>query len=211
MMNPDLLPGAELLAVASITILAVVSPGADFAMVTRNSMLASRRAGVFSAVGIALGVWLHVGYALLGLAWLLAQSPWWFFALKVLGAAYLLYLGLGMLGSRPQAGDGAAGLALADWAALRSGLLTNALNPKTTLFVLSLFSQVIHPATPLWLQLAYGAFMSLAHLLWFALVACAFSSQAARGLVARYRHRIEQAIGAVLVLLAVVLGLASWR
>lgn len=211
MMNPDLLPGAELLAVASITVLAVVSPGADFAMVTRNSMLASRRAGVFSAVGIALGVWLHVGYALLGLAWLLAQSPWWFFALKVLGAAYLLYLGLGMLRSRPHAGDGAAGLALADWAALRSGLLTNALNPKTTLFVLSLFSQVIHPATPLWLQLAYGAFMSLAHLLWFVLVARAFSSQAARALVARYRHHIEQAIGAVLVLLAVVLGLASLR
>ena len=211
MINPDLLPVAELSAVASITLLAVVSPGADFAMVTRNSMLASRRAGVYSAVGIALGVWLHVAYALLGLGWLLVQSPLWFFALKVLGAAYLLYLGVGMLRSRPQLAAEALDLALADWAALRSGLLTNALNPKTTLFVLSLFSQVIHPATPLWLQLAYGAFMSLAHLLWFVLVARAFSSQAARGLVARYRHRIEQAIGAVLVLLAVALGLASLR
>jgi len=185
MINPDLLPGAELWAVASITLLTVVSPGADFAMVTRNSMLASRRAGVLSAVGIALGVWLHVGYAL------------------------LVYLGVGMLRSRPQAPGEDRGVALADWAALQSGLLTNALNPKTTLFVLSLFSQVIHPATPLWLQLAYGAFMSLAHLLWFVLVAQAFSSQAARGLVARYRHRIEHAIGAVLVLLAGVLGAAS--
>lgn len=209
MINPDLLPGAELWAVASITLLAVVSPGADFAMVTRNSMLVSRRAGVLSAVGIALGVWLHVGYALLGLAWLLAQSPLWFGLLKVVGAAYLLYLGVGMLRSRPQAQGEDRGVALADWAALQSGLLTNALNPKTTLFVLSLFSQVIHPATPLWLQLAYGAFMSLAHLLWFVLVAQAFSSQAARGLVARYRHRIEHAIGAVLVLLAGVLGAAS--
>jgi len=209
MMNPDLLPGAELLAVASITILAVVSPGADFAMVTRNSMLVSRRAGVYSAVGIALGVWWHVGYALLGLGWLLAQSPVWFLALKLLGAAYLLYLGVSMLASRPPVAGEAAGLALADWAALRSGLLTNALNPKTTLFVLSLFSQVIHQGTPLGLQLAYGAFMSLAHLLWFALVAWLFSSALAQEVVLRYRHRIEQLIGVVLVLLAVVLGLSS--
>lgn len=209
MINPDLFPAAEVWAVASITVLAVVSPGADFAMVTRNSMLVSRRAGVYSAVGIALGVWLHVAYALLGLGWLLAQSPRWFFTLKVLGAAYLLYLGLGMLRSRPQSAGETPGMALADWAALRSGLLTNALNPKTTLFVLSLFSQVIHPATPRWLQLAYGAFMSLAHLVWFVLVARAFSSEAARALVARYRYRIEQAIGAVLVLLAVLLGLAT--
>ena len=209
MINPDLLPVAELSAVASITLLAVVSPGADFAMVTRNSMLVSRRAGVFSAAGIALGVWLHVAYALLGLTWLLAQSPLWFFALKGLGAAYLLYLGVGMLRSKPQPAGDVGSLVLTDWAALRNGLLTNALNPKTTLFVLSLFSQVIHPATPLWLQLAYGAFMSLAHCLWFVLVACAFSSHAAKEKVARYRHRIEQAIGAVLVLLAGVLGAAS--
>ena len=54
----------ELLVVITITILAVLSPGADFALVTRNSLMLSRRHGVFTALGIGLGVMLHIGYSL---------------------------------------------------------------------------------------------------------------------------------------------------
>ena len=55
--------------------------------------------------------------------------------------------------------------------ALRTGFLANALNPKTTVFIVSLFMQVVDPQTPLGVQLAYGAFISLAHAVWFSLVA----------------------------------------
>ena len=65
--NPQRTPAMqELFAVAAITLLAVVSPGGDFAMVTRNSYLYGRRAGIFTAIGIAAAVWIHVGYTLLG-------------------------------------------------------------------------------------------------------------------------------------------------
>lgn len=64
---------------------------------------------------------------------------------------------------------------------LRSGFLTNALNPKTCLFVVSLFMQVIDPHTALPAQLGYGAFIALAHVAWFGLVACFLSSPAVRG------------------------------
>ena len=94
----------ELLAVITITLLAVISPGPDFAMVTRNSLLLSRRAGVLTAVGIGLGVLVHVAYTLLGLGLLIQQSLWLFNAIKLLGAAYLVYLGLKMLRSQPASG-----------------------------------------------------------------------------------------------------------
>ncbi|MEK1866892.1 MAG: LysE family transporter, partial [Ensifer adhaerens] len=77
----------ELLAVVTITIFAVISPGPDFAMVTRNSLLLSRRAGVLTALGIAAGVWVHVAYTLLGVGLLIRQSLFLFTVLKFVGAA----------------------------------------------------------------------------------------------------------------------------
>jgi threonine/homoserine/homoserine lactone efflux protein len=89
--------------------------------------------------------------------------------------------------------------------------LTNATNPKTTLFVVSLFAQVISPRTSLAVQLGYGAFMSLAHLAWFTLVAVFFASTPAQRVVATARHHVERGIGLVLVCLGLTLALASIR
>ena len=201
----------ELFTVATITILAVISPGADFAMVTRNSMMLSRRAGMLTAVGIALGVLVHVAYSVLGVGLVISRSILLFNLIKYLGAAYLVYLGVTMLRARAEVPGAARVKALSDLGALRIGFLTNATNPKTTLFVVSLFTQVISPQTPLLIQLGYGAFMSLAHLLWFMLVACAFSSAPAQRMVASARHHVERAIGGVLVCLGLTLALASIR
>jgi RhtB (resistance to homoserine/threonine) family protein len=203
----------EAFAVLTITILAVVSPGADFAMVTRNSMVLSRRAGLLTAVGIALGVLVHVAYSMLGIGLLISKSIVLFNVIKFVGAAYLIYLGITMLRAKRVEASAVATKpdVMSDMAALRIGFLTNALNPKTTLFVVSLFTQVIHPDTPTSTQLAYGAFMSGAHLLWFLLVAYAFSSQAARSFVASSRHIIERVIGGMLVALGVGLAASSLK
>lgn len=201
----------ELITVAAITILAVISPGADFAMVTRNSMLRSRRAGVLTSVGISLGVLVHVAYSMLGVGLVISRSALLFNLIKYLGAAYLIYLGYSMLRAQPVSVETPALPALSDVAALKTGFLTNATNPKTTLFVVSLFTQVISPQTSLAVQLGYGAFMSLAHLVWFLLVALAFSSIPAQRLVSTVRHHAERGIGVALVCLGIVLALASLR
>ena len=135
----------EAIAVVTITLLAVISPGADFAMVTRNSMILSRRAGVLTAVGISLGVLVHVAYSMAGIGLLIARSATLFNIIKFGGAAYLVYLGATLLRARRQTpgANGEPAVAVSDLMALRTGFLTNALNPKTTLFVVSLFAQVI--------------------------------------------------------------------
>jgi RhtB (resistance to homoserine/threonine) family protein len=203
----------EAVSVITITILAVISPGADFAMVTHNSMMLSRRAGLLTAVGISLGVLVHVTYSMLGAGLIISQSVVLFNLIKFAGAAYLVYLGIGMLRAKvPElsAAD-APPPVLSDRAALRVGFFTNALNPKTTMFVVALFTQVIKPQTSIAVQLSYGAFMSLAHLIWFALVAFAFSSNTAGAFVASYRHLITRLIGGVLVALGIALALSSIR
>ncbi len=201
----------ETLSFVTITILAVISPGADFAMVTRNSIVLSRRAGLFTALGISLGVLVHVAYSMLGIGIIIAQSILLFNIIKLCGAAYLVYLGVTMLRARKvlAVADEVEAVPVSALAALRVGFLTNALNPKTTLFFIALFPQVISSHSSLVEQLGYGAFISLTHLTWFAFVACAFSSRVARASISAVRHLVERAIGGVLVTLGIGLAISS--
>lgn len=191
----------ELLAVLTITVLAVISPGPDFAMVSRNSLLRSRHAGLLTALGIGLGVWVHVAYTLLGVGLVIQQSLRLYAALKIVGALYLIYLGWKML--RAPATDAAATDAdtaeLSDFAALRTGFLTNALNPKCTVFIVSLFLQVVQPSTPLAMRIGYGAFVSATHVLWFGLVALLFSGGQLKTRLLRARRWIDRAFGTLLI------------
>jgi len=202
----------EWIAVITITLLAVISPGADFALVSRNSLLLSRRAGVLTALGIGLGVLIHVGYTLLGVGLLLQQSTGLFNALKLAGAAYLIYLGMKMLLSKADsATHSSAQKPAADGAALRTGLLTNALNPKTAVFIVSLFMQVVQQSTGLATQLGYGAFIAVAHVGWFAVVALCFSAGPVRDRLLAARRWIDRLFGGLLIGFGTLLALASQR
>ncbi|MDO5058036.1 MAG: LysE family transporter [Lautropia sp.] len=197
----------ETIAVAAITILAVISPGPDFAMVTRNSFVHGASSGVLSALGIGCGVLVHVGYTVFGIAPLILGSPLLFGVMKLLGGGYLMWLGWCSLRNRtPLAmrGEQEDGRLL-PWHFFRMGFLTNALNPKTMLFVVATYSQVVAPASPLWLNLSYGAFMSLAHMLWFGVVACFFAAPAIRAQLLARQLLVDRVIGVALLLLALSL------
>lgn len=201
----------EWIAVITITLLACISPGPDFAMVSRNGLLLSRRAGVLTALGIGLGVLVHVSYTLLGLGLVLQQTPWMFNALKLAGAAYLVYLGIHMLRAKPATGqpDDAPPPVMSDWAALRTGFLTNALNPKTSIFIVSLFIGVVRPDTALAMQIAYGLFIAAAHMVWFSLVALCFSAGRVRERLLAARLWIDRIFGGLLVSFGLLLAFAQ--
>ncbi|MFH8799778.1 LysE family translocator [Streptomyces sp. NPDC017936] len=199
----------EILAVAVITVLAVVAPGADFAMIVRNSYLHGRRTGLFAAAGVAAGVLVHVTYTMLGVGLLIASSTFLFTVIKLTGAAYLVHVGVRTFRTETRVEvDLSGGTELSPLAALRAGFLTNVLNPKTTLFVVSTFAQAVSPGTPVYRQVGYGLFMSLAHLLWFGVVAVFFSQERMRTLMLRAQKVLNKVIGSVLAGLGVGLALA---
>ncbi|MFF9483826.1 LysE family translocator [Streptomyces sp. NPDC014676] len=199
----------EVLAVAVITVLAVIAPGADFAMVVRNSYLYGRRTGLLGALGVAAGVLVHVTYTMLGVGLLIASSTFLFTVIKLVGAAYLVYIGVRTFRTRGEVTvDLENRTGLTPFAALRTGFLTNVLNPKTTLFVVSTFAQVVSPGTPVLQQVGYGLFMSLAHLLWFGVVAVFFSHDRMRTLMLRGQKVLNKVIGSVLAGLGVSLAFA---
>lgn len=198
----------EMLAVATITVLAVISPGPDFAMITRNSYAYGRGNGLMAALGIACGVQVHVLYTVLGIAVLVAASPPLLTVMKTLGALYLCYLGVSAWRS-PSAlrqGEATRGQTPSLLAAFRTGFLTNALNPKTMLFVVATYTQLATPHNG-GHPFAYGFFMSFTHWLWFSLVALFFSAEALRQRLLRHQRLLDRAIGAVL--LALGLGLLA--
>lgn len=190
----------ELLAVGLITLLAVISPGPDFAMVTRNSYAFGRRTGLISSLGIAAGVQVHVFYTVAGLAVLITRTPSLFMAMKLAGAAYLMYLGGQSLANRaPLKVECATGATPTAWRAFGMGFLTNALNPKTMLFVVAVFTQVVQPGTSYYVNLAYGFLMSLAHVVWFSLVALMFSQPTVRSAILARQRGADMMIGVALL------------
>lgn len=201
----------ELLAVALFTLLAVISPGADFAMVTRSSYAQGRRAGLAAAVGIALGVQVHVLYTVLGIALIISQSPALFLGMKVLGAGYLIYLGYQSLTNTARINLEGQPSGSSLLAVLRTGFLTNALNPKTMLFVISAYTQVVQSGSPLTLDFAYGAFMSFAHWAWFSLVAVFFSSAGLRKAMIERQQVVDRVIGVALIGLGLAVVVAGVR
>ncbi|TRX74213.1 LysE family translocator [Pseudomonas mangiferae] len=204
----------EFLTVALIHLLAVASPGPDFAVVVRESVAHGSRAGRWTAVGVGCGIFVHVTYSLLGIGLIVSQSLWLFNALKWLAAAYLLYIGIKALRARPAApaelADGPAP-ARSLRGAFTSGFVTNGLNPKATLFFLSLFTVVIDPHTPLLVQAGYGVYLAVATGAWFCLVAALFSQHRVRAGFARLGHWFDRLMGAVLVGLGIKLAFTSLR
>ena len=119
--------------------------------------------------------------------------------MKMLGAGYLIYLGIKSLMNAGALTIGEAdGRESTAWKAFRL-VFTNALNPKTMLFVVATYSQVVRADSSLYVNFAYGIFMSLSHLVWFSLVAVFFSAEALRRRILRKQHIVDRVIGTALI------------
>lgn len=145
----------ELLLFAAAVLVLNATPGVDMLLTITRTLQGGPRAGVAAALGINAGCGVHTLAAAFGLAALLAVSATAFAAIKWLGAAYLLWLAIGMWRTAWR-GDGATGDAAAaarplersGWQDFRVGFITNVLNPKVALFFLAFIPQFIAPATP---------------------------------------------------------------
>jgi RhtB (resistance to homoserine/threonine) family protein len=189
-----------------VSTLGMVSPGPNFVITVKNSLLHSRLVGMWTAVGVAVGNLVHVVFSLLGIALIVSQSILLFNALKWFGVAYLAYIGLKSLLARREDMEEVMqgrhdaremGSSRALWVSFWVSLL----NPKVTLFYLVLFTQVVEPGTPLLFRLVYGLTAVVLSFVWYALVALAVSHAAVRDRFRAVAHWVERTTGAILLVL----------
>ena len=200
----------ELLTVISLTVVVAVLPGPDFAVVMRNSLVGGRLAGILTAAGIGLALLVHAAYAIAGIGLLVSQSILLFNMLKLVGAAYLLFLGVTMIRTASAAlPDAGPAEAMAPAKALRWGFLTNVTNPKATMFALSVFAQVTSPETPLGARAGYGLIMAGGVFAWFVLVSLFFTQPRVRAAFLSCKLWMERSFGVLLAAFGIGLALTT--
>lgn len=184
-----------------------ISPGPDFAMVLRQSIAHGRQAAVFTSAGIAAAILVHGTYTLLGVGLIVSQSLLLFNMLKFVGAAYLVWLGIGALRApalkAPDDLDRPAQQIMSPMKAFGVGFLTNLLNPKAVLFFLALFTTLVHASTNLQAKAFYVVSMSTMLFVWFALVSVFFTTARVRNGFYRMGQWFNRATGLALIFLAI--------
>lgn len=210
MLDPTLL-GAFVVVAAAV----IVSPGPDTLFVIASGLRHRAAGAVAAALGIATGSILHGLAAALGVSALLATAPWFFEALRLAGAAYLVYLGVRALRAAvapsPAGSPAPQPAAASPFRVYRQAVITNLLNPKVIVFYLALLPQFVAPALgAVGLQMfLLGSIHAGLGALWLSLIG--IGSGAAAGWLARraFAHWLDAIAGAFFIGLALRLALGG--
>lgn len=198
-----------LLSIWAVDLLALISPGPNFLMVSQTAMHRSRPYALAVALGVACGSAAWGTAVAAGLSALFGFVPGLHLALKLGGAAYLMYLGVQLWWNSGEASSGRVSATERSIAgAFLRGLLTNMLNPKSAAYYASVFTLFLPPGTPGWLQVAAITLISLTSALWHAAVALLFSTRTIQNVYAAMGRGINRAAGAVMAALGLRLLLA---
>ena len=191
-----------------IHLVALVSPGPDFVVACRNSLLYSRTIGIYTAVGFGLGICVHISYAVFGLSWLIANNELIFTVIQYLGAFYLMLIGIQSLRSFQSQivqETATASSRISPFRAVRIGFITNVLNPKATLFFLSLFSTMLNPTVGELTLVVIAVLLVVTTILWFSLVALLISHPLFTTTLKRYEKTVHRFFGVLLIGIGVII------
>jgi RhtB (resistance to homoserine/threonine) family protein len=202
----------ELISLMAIFSFAIVSPGADLAMVMRQAVVHGRRQAVITSFGIGASLMFHVTYTILGLGLIVSQSVYLFNIVKWLGVTYLIYIGVKALrAGRTEIevstdSESGSGRSQSASKAFMLGFAANALNPKAVFFFLSIFSTVVSAHTPLAIKFSYGLVMAICLILWFVSVSAFMTTPRMRSAFSRASKWIDRTSGVVFIALGIKLA-----
>ena len=201
----------SLFAFALAALILAITPGPGIAYVVARTVAGGRSEGLASCLGTGLGGFVHVVAAALGLSLLIAQSALAFSMIKYIGAAYLVYLGVGILLRKQRAVDAAQVQSRGARRAFAEGVVVEAMNVKTALFFLAFLPQFTSPSAPLAPQMALlGSICVVLNTLVDVIAVMGanrlLASSAARATRARLLTRVS---GCTMVSLGVVLALTG--
>lgn len=196
---------AAFLAFAGLVIFAAASPGPAVLMAARTGLTEGFRTGFMLAMGIGAGAVVWALAAMFGLNLVFAAAPSLLWALKIGGAAYLMWMAwrLWREARQPFVTEDARPLPRSPLAAFRLGLWTNLANPKAAVMFSSIFLGTLQPDTPVWVLALLLAVIFAAETLWNSLVARIFSLERTRGRYISLKTLIDRSFGGALALLGI--------
>ena len=186
--------------------LAMMSPGPDMVLILKNTVGQPKfRPAVFTILGICLGLTVHIGISIGGLAILLLQSDTFYQGVRYAGAAYLAYIGIKSL-IQSKTGQnlfkGETGNFKTGSSAFREGLFTNLLNPKVTLYIISLFTQLISPDAAFWKKSVYALVLIMEALIVWLIFAQLVNFKKIKRWISRYSIWTDRLFGLLLIFIA---------
>jgi threonine/homoserine/homoserine lactone efflux protein len=196
---------AVFLAFAGLVLFAVVSPGPAVLMSARTGLTEGFRTGTMLALGIASGAVFWALAAMFGLHLIFDAAPSLLWALKIGGAAYLLWMAwhLWRDAKTPFIAEDSRPVPRSPFAAFRLGFWTNLSNPKAVVMYSSIFLGTISPSTPTWVLACLILLILFMETAWNSLVARIFSMDRTRAAYISLKTVIDRCFGAALALLSV--------
>lgn len=185
--------------IVGIALLGAMTPGPDFILITRLSLQRSRAAGVAAALGVGLGLCVHLTYMTVGLAVIIAQTPWLLNVIRVIGAFYLIYLGVQ---AWRESKNGSAAVKRRVQQSFLQGFLNNLLNPKVMLFLLALISSVeAHYSTSI--VVTSALFIIIVNTTWFVTLSYCITLPRFTAIFSHVQRYIGKVLGSFLILFAI--------
>ncbi len=194
--------------IISIHIFAWLTPGPIFVLILRNSLVYSRKTGIWTALGIAIGNIIHIAYSVTGIALVISTSPIAFNIIKYLGVGYLTYLGIKTFFIQPKPPETNAETKDKDLPileAVKTGFLTNILSPKASLFFASIFASVLSSGAPYWVVLVLWFAMPLNSFVMATILSSFFTLKKVRATYDKYQFVANKLLGAALIVFAVII------
>jgi RhtB (resistance to homoserine/threonine) family protein len=204
-------PLAPLVMVATLWTIAAITPGPNFLMMLRVATTHSRARGLMAVAGIGVGTTIWGCAGLFGIHALFSAAPWLYLGFKIVGGLYLIYFGSRLLmQSRRKSAQGAIEPAerLSDVAAFRLGLMTNLANPKTALFMASVFATAMPGRPSLTLGASAITLMAAISITWYVLVTCLFTMPPMARAYERMTRWIDRAAGVLFIVFGARLALS---
>ena len=197
----------QFISIATIHLFAVMSPGPDFIIIVRQSISSGRCSALMTSLGIGIGILMHITLCIFGLGMIIKESDLLFKVIQIIGSLYLAYLGIISMISKDSSSNSnyKDELLFNALQSFKLGFLTNILNPKATLFFLSLYTMIIANNTPFKFQILFGLWMSFATGLWFAFLSLILTNKSILTKIEFMSTKIQRITGVILIIFSIKL------
>ena len=190
--------------VALMHLFAVASPGPDFFLISRQSILYGKNISIWASLGISMGILMHSLLSIAGIYMILSLYPHLLFYMKIIASLYIAFLGIRtlMISNNIKIDISANKIDISFFKSFFTGFLTNALNPKAFLFFIMVFALISNTTESVVIKMVLGVYMAVATFIWFTFISISFAKISQGEVIKKIIPYLEKIVGVLLILIS---------